>query len=79
MFVNNLESEELKNTDMKSLAVPVLYTLYEYFYFSFNIYCIKLRIDTSCGKYNMSEVFVWCFAGSYNSSRQSSRFNREMG
>lgn len=47
MFVNNLESEELKNTDMKSLAVPVLYTLYEYeyFYFSFNTYCIKLRID----------------------------------
>lgn len=41
MFVNNLESEELKNT------VPVLYTLYEYeyFYFSFNTYCIKLRID----------------------------------
>lgn len=45
MFVNNLESEELKNTDMKSLAVPVLYTLYEYLYFSFNTYCIKLRID----------------------------------
>lgn len=45
MFVNNLKSEELKNTDMKSLAVPVLYALYEYFYFSFNTYCIKFRID----------------------------------
>lgn len=45
MFVNDVKSEKLKNTDMKSLAVPVLYTLYEYFYFSFNTYYIKLRID----------------------------------
>lgn len=29
---------------MKSLAVPVLYTLYEYYYFS---YCIKFRVDVT--------------------------------